>query len=123
MSTSCSPLRSPAEGGSGTHLLSHTVASIVPSAAPGLTVVFEMGTGVAPGRIGTGSILDARLPADPSAFSLIPKQYAPASTLLLRKEVIQPHLPIRLPCYDFTPVIRPDYGSSVPLLSTNRSDF
>ena len=24
---------------------------------------------------------------------------------LLRKEVIQPHLPIRLPCYDFTPVI------------------
>ena len=27
------------------------------------------------------------------------------SRLLLRKEVIQPHLPIRLPCYDFTPVI------------------
>ena len=27
------------------------------------------------------------------------------SALLLRKEVIQPHLPIRLPCYDFTPVI------------------
>ena len=26
---------------------------------------------------------------------------------LLRKEVIQPHLPIRLPCYDFTPVIAP----------------
>ena len=24
--------------------------------------------------------------------------------ILLRKEVIQPHLPIRLPCYDFTPV-------------------
>ena len=27
------------------------------------------------------------------------------ASLLLRKEVIQPHLPIRLPCYDFTPVI------------------
>ena len=26
---------------------------------------------------------------------------------ILRKEVIQPHLPIRLPCYDFTPVIAP----------------
>ena len=26
---------------------------------------------------------------------------------LLRKEVIQPHLPIRLPCYDFTPIIDP----------------
>ena len=24
-----------------------------------------------------------------------------------RKEVIQPHLPIRLPCYDFTPIIGP----------------
>jgi hypothetical protein len=24
-----------------------------------------------------------------------------------RKEVIQPHLPIRLPCYDFTPVMSP----------------
>ena len=31
---------------------------------------------------------------------------------LLRKEVIQPHLPIRLPCYDFTPVISPAFGSS-----------
>ena len=26
-------------------------------------------------------------------------------SVLHRKEVIQPHLPIRLPCYDFTPVI------------------
>ena len=29
--------------------------------------------------------------------------------LLLRKEVIQPHLPIRLPCYDFTPIIDPTF--------------
>ena len=32
----------------------------------------------------------------------------------LRKEVIQPHLPIRLPCYDFTPVIGSTFGSSLP---------
>ena len=32
--------------------------------------------------------------------------------IFLRKEVIQPHLPIRLPCYDFTPVIGPAFGSS-----------
>ena len=32
--------------------------------------------------------------------------------LFLRKEVIQPHLPIRLPCYDFTPVMCPAFGSS-----------
>ena len=30
---------------------------------------------------------------------------------LHRKEVIQPHLPIRLPCYDFTPVAYPTFGS------------
>ena len=29
---------------------------------------------------------------------------------LLRKEVIQPHLPIRLPCYDFTPITGPTFG-------------
>ena len=34
-------------------------------------------------------------------------------TFFLRKEVIQPHLPIRLPCYDFTPVINPAFGSSL----------
>ena len=34
--------------------------------------------------------------------------------LLHRKEVIQPHLPIRLPCYDFTPVINPTFDC-VPL--------
>jgi hypothetical protein len=27
--------------------------------------------------------------------------------LVLRKEVIQPQVPLRLPCYDFTPVIDP----------------
>ena len=29
--------------------------------------------------------------------------------VLLRKEVIQPHLPIRLPCYDFTLITRPTF--------------
>ena len=31
----------------------------------------------------------------------------PGLQTLLRKEVIQPHLPVRLPCYDFTPVTEP----------------
>jgi hypothetical protein len=30
----------------------------------------------------------------------------------LRKEVIQPHLPVQLPCYDFVPVTGPTLGSS-----------
>ena len=28
----------------------------------------------------------------------------PMYLLLLRKEVIHPHLPVRIPCYDFTPI-------------------
>ena len=42
---------------SGTHLLSHAVSSIVPSAAYVLTVVFGMGTGVSHKRITTGKLL------------------------------------------------------------------
>jgi len=29
------------------------------------------------------------------------------SANILRKEVIQPQVPLRLPCYDFTPVAKP----------------
>ena len=32
---------------------------------------------------------------------------------LPRKEVIQPHLPVRLPCYDFTPITDPTLDGSV----------
>ena len=34
--------------------------------------------------------------------------------LFLKKEVIQPHLPVRLPCYDFTPLTKRTFGT-VPL--------
>ena len=30
-----------------------------------------------------------------------------AFVTILRKEVIQPQVPLRLPCYDFTPVAEP----------------
>ena len=36
----------------------------------------------------------------------------PTLTFFLRKEVIQPHLPIRLPCYDFTPGTCPAFDGS-----------
>jgi hypothetical protein len=32
---------------------------------------------------------------------------------LLRKEVIQPHLPVRLPCYDFVPIAGPTFDGSL----------
>ena len=59
-----------------------------------------MGTGVSPERIATG------IP-----YLFLPQINSNAAlTRFLRKEVIQPHLPIRLPCYDFTPIIEPTFG-------------
>ena len=44
-----------------------------------------------------------------SAFAHQSKSYRPILTSkeIRIKEVIQPHLPVRLPCYDFTPVMKP----------------
>ena len=32
------------------------------------------------------------------------------ASFLPRKEVIHPHLPVRIPCYDLTPIIPPTLG-------------
>ncbi len=32
----------------------------------------------------------------------------------LRKEVIQPHVPVRLPCYDFVPLAPHTFGGWLP---------
>ena len=53
----------------------------------------------------TGSTIRARLWTD---------GLTSAGQLLLRKEVIQPHLPVRLPCYDFVPIADPTFDSSPP---------
>ena len=33
---------------------------------------------------------------------------------LPRKEVIQPHLPVRLPCYDFVPIAGSAFDGALP---------
>ena len=48
---------------------------------------------------------EALLGTKPSAFFTI-----------LRKEVIQPQVPLRLPCYDFTPVAKPTVVACLLLL-------
>ena len=53
--------------------------------------------------------LDSRNPFRP--FGLLTLKLWTLCSCLHRKEVIQPHLPIRLPCYDFTPVAYPTFGS------------
>ena len=51
----------------------------------------------APTTEATGTVLAARLRS---------------GCVLLRKEVIQPHLPVRLPCYDFVPIASPTFDHS-----------
>ena len=41
--------------------------------------------------------------------------------LLLRKEVIQPHLPVRLPCYDLAPISGLTLGASLLAVRTATS--
>ena len=70
-----------------------------------------MGTGVPPKRITTSKYLVAfnnLITCQPLLF-------------FLRKEVIQPHLPIRLPCYDFTPVTNPALGRCFLTVSSRTS--
>ena len=42
------------------------------------------------------------------------RMFTNARENLLRKEVIQPHLPVRLPCYDLVPIASPTFDSSLP---------
>ena len=118
---------------SGILLFSRAVSSTVPSAVYALTVVFGMGTGVSHIRIDTGQFCLFSFGLSPMGLSglepptsrlsgvrsnrlsykplrsLTSKQQHSSYFFSFRKEVIQPHLPIRLPCYDFTPVTRPAF--------------
>ena len=57
---------------------------------------------------------------EPSTTNHRCAEHTPATTTgrqcsvkLLRKEVIQPHLPVRLPCYDFVPIASPTFDGSL----------
>ena len=53
---------------------------------------------------------------DLKSFSAFQNQTGTSSFLtlfLLRKEVIHPHVPVGIPCYDLTPVIGPTFDGSL----------
>ena len=73
-----------------------------------------MGTGVTPKRIATGKFV---LPLEQLNRNATPYLHS----LLFRKEVIQPQVLLQLPCYDFTPVIRPAFGRSLLTVKSRTS--
>ena len=64
----------------------------------------------------TSRPFSARTAPQPAQTHQQPRQPRPGShphTIpILRKEVIQPHLPVRLPCYDFVPITSPTFDRS-----------
>ena len=91
-------------------------------AAPSASSAFQTGV---PGRTGARHSCDGQLVDVPPmsnhlgtrarvvALDARPAR-EPARQMLLRKEVIQPHLPVRLPCYDFVPIASPTFDGSLP---------
>ena len=62
-----------------------------------------------PGAAGTSSWRDIYRTGSCPLFEL---KFVSLRMYLPRKEVIQPHLPVRLPCYDFTPLTLHTFGAS-----------
>ena len=64
-----------------------------------------------------------------SGSSSRPRDRSPGqalSAIILRKEVIQPQVPLRLPCYDFTPIIDHTLGAcllAVSAATSGTADF
>ena len=74
------------------------------------------GRAVCPDRITSAPLVSSHLRtfARDVALDATSATSGRARQLLLRKEVIQPHLPVRLPCYDFVPIAGPTFDGSVP---------
>ena len=76
-----------------------------------LSLCGSQGTRVRPRGPGAAGTYSGRHPPD----GLLPSIRVKLISLrmyLPRKEVIQPHLPVRLPCYDFTPLTLHTFGAS-----------
>src|SRR5918993_1314203 len=82
-----------------------------------LAVAFHSPSEIRWGRTNGWRMLASPTGASASTWSLpessarVGHPCAPDCQRLLRKEVIQPQLPLRLPCYDFTPIASPTFDA------------
>ncbi len=66
---------------------------------------------------------DVRLRSGPSNRPTSRQREDHRPQVLLRKEVIQPHLPVRLPCYDFVPIAGPTFDDSLERIHRSTADL
>ena len=76
-----------------------------------LSLCGSQGTRVRPRGPGAAGTYSGRHPPD-GLLPSIRVKFISLRINLPRKEVIQPHLPVRLPCYDFTPLTLHTFGAS-----------
>ena len=89
------------------------------TAREGAVAARTRGTAAGPARSGrrsscTAGVRRRRIAATKATICRTAPCRTGPITGLPRKEVIQPHLPVRLPCYDFTPVTSPTFDGSLP---------
>ncbi len=71
-----------------------------------------------------GALLQSRF--NPELLDLGSPVFIPNPWFLLRKEVIQPQVPLRLPCYDFIPITSHTFGNcslAVSALTSGTAGF
>ena len=89
---------------------SNLISQIDPSRYAALKVRGGLPRG--PGTAGSQDVCDR------TGFSFAPRRLfellLSGEVILPRKEVIQPHVPVRLPCYDFTPLTLHTFDASAP---------
>ena len=83
----------------------------IPRSTPGCPGVLEETPSICAGRIASGLTWSSRRVV--STHRWAGRLTYGDCQVLLRKEVIQPHLPVRLPCYDFTPIANPTFDGSL----------
>ena len=91
-----------------------TATAPVGAAGAGLSKLNSSGVGVDVFQA-SPAIRTALLPSRPGR----PRRFGTAA--FPRKEVIQPQLPLRLPCYDFTPITDSTFGRCLPRVGARTS--
>ena len=87
----------------------YAALKVRPGRAPGTGHRAGAGPRAARGRQGTRGMAPR-----PDGTARRHNRFSRRDLSLPRKEVIQPHLPVRLPCYDFTPLTSHTFGTSLP---------
>jgi hypothetical protein len=67
------------------------------------------------------AIAPKRERGEPDVSEIVRSTVSAGLSKLLRKEVIQPQVPLRLPCYDFTPITNHTLGACILAVSSATS--